>query len=70
MARCTAPVNGHRTASGAAACPVCSSRSRGYGSSRPTPHPTPRLGAAGAVEAARWVRQQRKAALVRRFVRG
>lgn len=32
MARCTAPVNGHRTASGAAACPVCSSRSRGYGS--------------------------------------
>lgn len=32
MARCTAPVNGHRTASGAAACPVCGSRSRGYGS--------------------------------------
>lgn len=32
MARCTAPVNGHRTASGKAACPVCSSRSRGYGS--------------------------------------
>lgn len=31
MARCTAPVNGHRTASGAAACPVCGSRSRGYG---------------------------------------
>ena len=30
MARCTAPVNGHRTASGAAACPVCSSRSRSY----------------------------------------
>lgn len=26
MARCTAPVYGHRTASGAAACPVCSSR--------------------------------------------
>jgi hypothetical protein len=26
MARCTAPVNGHRTASGAAACPACSSR--------------------------------------------
>lgn len=26
MARCTAPVNGHRTASGAAACPVCGSR--------------------------------------------
>lgn len=32
MASCTAPVNGHRTASGAAACPVCGSRSRGYGS--------------------------------------
>lgn len=32
MARCTAPVNGHRTASGVAACPACSSRSRGYGS--------------------------------------
>jgi len=26
MARCTAPVYGHRTASGAAACPVCGSR--------------------------------------------
>jgi hypothetical protein len=32
MARCTAPVNGHRTASGAAACPACSSRSRSYAS--------------------------------------
>lgn len=31
MARCTAPVQGHRTASAAAACPACSSRSR-YGS--------------------------------------
>ena len=30
MARCTAPVNGHRTASGAAACPACGGRSRGY----------------------------------------
>lgn len=26
MARCTAPVNGHRTASGAAACPACAGR--------------------------------------------
>src|SRR5688500_1135501 len=26
MARCTAPVYGHRTASGAAACPVCGGR--------------------------------------------
>lgn len=32
MSRCTAPVNGHRTASAAADCPACSSRSRGYGS--------------------------------------
>ena len=32
MARCTAPVRGHRTASGAAACPVCSSRYRSYNS--------------------------------------
>lgn len=37
MARCTAPSRGHRTASGAADCPACSSRGRynyggGYGS--------------------------------------
>ncbi|WP_308445973.1 toll/interleukin-1 receptor domain-containing protein [Ruegeria spongiae] len=32
MAQCTAPVNGHRTASGAANCPACrGGRSRGYG---------------------------------------
>ena len=33
MARCTAPVNGHRTASGAAACPACRGGRRygGYG---------------------------------------
>ena len=30
MARCTAPVNGHRTASGASACPACGGRNRGY----------------------------------------
>ncbi|MEM7241912.1 MAG: toll/interleukin-1 receptor domain-containing protein [Pseudomonadota bacterium] len=31
MAQCTAPVNGHRTASGAANCPACrGGRSRGY----------------------------------------
>lgn len=30
MARCTAPVRGHRTASGAANCPVCGSRYGGY----------------------------------------
>lgn len=32
MARCTAPVLGHRTASAAAACPACGGRTRGYGS--------------------------------------
>ena len=32
MARCTAPVYGHRTASGAAACPACGGRYSGYGS--------------------------------------
>lgn len=31
MSRCTAPVQGHRTASGAANCPACAGRSRGYG---------------------------------------
>jgi len=42
MARCTAPVRGHRTASGAAACPACGGRSRGYGSySSYTPSYTP-----------------------------
>lgn len=39
MARCTAPVNGHRTASAAAACPACSSRySGGYGSYSSLPY--------------------------------
>jgi hypothetical protein len=40
MARCTAPVRGHRTASGAADCPACGSRYSGYrsyGSSYSTP---------------------------------
>ena len=32
MARCTAPVHGHRTASGRANCPVCGGRSRSYSS--------------------------------------
>jgi hypothetical protein len=31
MARCTAPVNGHRSASARANCPACGGRSRGYG---------------------------------------
>jgi hypothetical protein len=30
MARCTAPIRGHRTASAAAACPACGSRYHGY----------------------------------------
>lgn len=33
MARCTAPIRGHRTASAAEACPACRSRSYGYRSS-------------------------------------
>lgn len=33
MARCTAPVQGHRTASGRAACPACGGRYGGYGGS-------------------------------------
>lgn len=40
MARCTAPRNGHRTASGRAACPACGgsySRYGGYGSSYTPP---------------------------------
>lgn len=32
MAKCTAPVYGHRTASAAANCPACSGRSRSYSS--------------------------------------
>lgn len=42
MARCTAPVHGHRTSSGAAACPACgSSRYRGYGSYSNPSYSTP-----------------------------
>lgn len=41
MARCTAPVYGHRTAGGAAACPACSSRYRSYSSYSPSPYLTP-----------------------------
>lgn len=42
MARCTAPVYGHRTASGAEACPACGGRSSGYrsySSYSPSPYP-------------------------------
>lgn len=48
MARCTAPVQGHRTASAAAACPACSSRYRGYASySSYTPSYAPTYSASG-----------------------
>ena len=42
MARCTAPVYGHRSAAAAAACPACGSRYRGYRgySSYPTYSPS------------------------------
>ncbi|MCB2156092.1 toll/interleukin-1 receptor domain-containing protein [bacterium] len=39
MARCTAPVYGHRTESGRANCPVCGRQGRGYGY-RPTYSPS------------------------------
>ncbi|AMW35762.1 toll/interleukin-1 receptor domain-containing protein [Haematospirillum jordaniae] len=39
MARCTAPVYGHRTSSGAAACPACNGRYRSYTSHSYSPPP-------------------------------
>lgn len=69
MARCTAPVNGHRTASGAAACPACRGSSRGYRSySYPShayrPYSSPRstgsdrtnIGGSGGSQKPRWSR--------------
>lgn len=53
MSGCTAPVQGHRTASGAAACPVHGGRGYGYGyyspprSYYPPPAYTPRSGGGG-----------------------
>jgi len=51
MSRCTAPVRGHRTASGAANCPACGGR--GYGYSRRSYYPrsayAPRGSGAGGV---------------------
>lgn len=41
MARCTAPVYGHRTASGAESCPACGGRSSGYRSYSYSPSPYP-----------------------------
>src|ERR1019366_8416106 len=46
MARCTAPVQGHRTSSGAASCPACGGRSS-YGSynyNPPARYPTVGVG--------------------------
>lgn len=50
MARCTAPVRGHSTASGAAACPACSSRyGRSYSYSPPSySSPYPSSGSIGS----------------------
>lgn len=39
MSRCTAPSKGHRTASGRASCPACSSRYSSYGSRSYSPNP-------------------------------
>lgn len=53
MARCTAPRQGHRSASGAAACPACSSRYSSYRSSSslyssyPSSHSYPESGRSG-----------------------
>ena len=41
MARCTAPVRGHRSASAAADCPACGGGSRGYISHYPSYHTNP-----------------------------
>ena len=38
MAQCTAPRNGHHTASGAANCPACRGGSRGYGGYKSYPN--------------------------------
>lgn len=66
MARCSAPVYGHRTASGAAACPACGSRYRGYRSysSYSSPYPSSgsswggrsNVGGSGSTAKPRWSR--------------
>jgi hypothetical protein len=53
MARCTAPVRGHRSASAAADCPACGSRYGRYSSyGSHLARPTPRREVAGAAGAA------------------
>ena len=62
MARCTAPVHGHRTASGRAACPVCGGGNRRYGGYRSYSYPSyspPRSsvgGGSGNSASPRWSR--------------
>jgi len=66
MARCTAPVKGHRTASGAADCPACGGRSRysgysGYGgdgsySRSSSSSSSSRRSVGGSVSRPRWSR--------------
>lgn len=62
MSRCTAPVLGHRTASAAAACPECGSRSRsrsysGHGSYSSAPYSPPSGGVVRSSSARpRWSR--------------
>lgn len=49
MARCTAPVRGHRTAGAAADCPACGGGYRGYSSySAPSYSPPARSGGSGS----------------------
>ena len=54
MSRCTAPVYGHRTSGGRAACPACGggysgySRYSGYGYSSPSPSYTPPYSSSGS----------------------
>lgn len=47
MARCTAPVYGHRTATGQANCPACGGRSYYYSPPYYTPRATPYRGGGG-----------------------
>ena len=62
MARCTAPVRGHRTASGRAACPACGGGYRsygGYGSNSYPSYSPPRSsvgGGSGSSARPRWSR--------------
>jgi len=53
MARCTAPRYGHRTASGAAACPACGSRYNRYSSHNSYPSYTPSYSSTGSSSSSR-----------------